>query len=64
MTNNIIHFTITFHQSVTFQSYVKLTKGHPRTRRLVVDPKGNPRKHHNQDGGEVSLEHKVTDVSL
>ena len=41
-----------------------LTKGHPCTGRLVVDPEGDPGEHDNEDGGQVRLENKVTNVSL
>ena len=30
----------------------------------MVDPKGDPGEHHDQDGRQVRLEHKVADVPL
>ena len=41
-----------------------LTKGHPCTGGLVVDPEGDPGEHDNQDWRQVRLEHKVANVSL
>ena len=41
-----------------------LTKGHSSAGCFVVDPKGDPGEHHDQDGRQVRLEHKVADVSL
>ena len=41
-----------------------LTKGHSSAGGFVVDPEGDPGEHHDQDGRQVRLEHKVADVSL
>lgn len=32
--------------------------------RFVIDPKGDPRQHDDEDGGEIRLEDKITDITL
>ena len=46
------------------ESLRSLTEGHSSAGCFVVDPKGDPGEHHDQDGRQVRLEHKVADVSL
>ena len=46
------------------ESLRDLTKGHSSAGCFVVDPERDPGEHHNQDGRQVRLEHKVADVSL
>lgn len=47
-----------------FQHFVNLTQSNSGTSGLMVYPERDPGKHYNEDGGQVGLKDKVTNVTL
>jgi len=43
---------------------IKFTKSHSSGRRFVIYPEGDPREYDDEAGGQIGLEHEVTEVAL